>query len=52
MSVLKFQVLWFVLFVNFSPVAHLTLFSKKLTEGRVFATACAYWDLDKDRNQV
>ena len=33
-------------------VTQRTLFSKKLTEGRVFATACAYWDLDKDRNQV
>ena len=33
-------------------VTQRTLFSKKITEGRVFATACAYWDLDKDRNQV
>ena len=33
-------------------VTQRTLFSKKLTEGRVFATACAYWDLDEDRNQI
>lgn len=26
------------------------LFSEKLTSGRVFATSCAYWDLDEDRS--
>lgn len=26
------------------------LFTKKLTSGRVFATACAYWDLDEERS--
>lgn len=28
------------------------LFSEKLAEGRVFATACAYWDLDEDRSAL